>query len=78
MGPVVAVYQCLLFSSGRVGYWENVESESDNSIAASLSDLLLEGKWDVGEAWRTEHLISRIVRHMDTSMAVRRAHKADA
>ena len=68
----MAVYQCLLFSSGRVVYWENVESESDSSITALLSDLLLEGRWDVAEAWREEELVSRVVRHMDTSMVVRR------
>ena len=58
----MAVYQCLLFSTGVIGYLENLEYEADGAALASLTAQMSEGEWDTAELWRGDQLIHRLSR----------------
>ena len=61
MAPVVAVYQCFFFAAGRIDYWENIESYSDEVIEVLLTRQLCAENWEAAEAWSQDQLICRIV-----------------
>ena len=60
MTRVVPVYQCFFFAAGRIEYWENIESDSDEAIEVLLSKRLSAGNWEAAEAWAEDKLICRI------------------
>jgi len=41
----MAVYWCLFFSGSVIEYWENLESESDDAVLASLRAKISESEW---------------------------------
>jgi len=53
----VAIFQCLFFSNGKIGYWENIECDAEESLRSLLLDLLCDGEWDAVEAWMAGKLI---------------------
>jgi hypothetical protein len=61
MARAVPVYQCFFFAAGRIEYWENIESDSDEVIEVLLSERLSAGNWEAAEAWTQDILIWRIV-----------------
>jgi hypothetical protein len=65
MARVVPVYQCFFFAAGRIEYWENIESDSDEVIEVLLSRRLSAGNWEAAEAWAQDKLICRIVAPVD-------------
>jgi len=60
MARAVPVYQCFFFAAGRIEYWENIESDSDEVIEVLLSRRLSAGNWEAAEAWAQDKLICRI------------------
>ena len=61
MARAVPVYPCFFFAAGRIEYWENIESDSDEAIEVLLSERLSAGNWEAAEAWTQDKLICRIV-----------------
>jgi hypothetical protein len=61
MTRVAPVYQCLFFVDGRIEYWENIESYSDEVIEVLLDRKLSAENWEAAEAWSQDQLICRIV-----------------
>jgi hypothetical protein len=61
MTRVVPVYQCFFFAAVRIGYWENIDSDSDGAIEALLSQRLAAENWEAAEGWVQGNLICRIV-----------------
>ena len=55
------VYQCFFFASGRIEYWENIESDSDEAIRALLSQRVAAENWEAAEAWAQDKLVCRMV-----------------
>jgi hypothetical protein len=50
----------LFLRRGRIEYWENIESASDEVIEVLLSKRLSAGNWEAAEAWAQDKLICRI------------------
>ena len=61
MTGVVPVYQCFFFAAGRIEYWENIESDSDEAIQTLLTERLSAESWEAAEAWVHNKLVCRIV-----------------
>ena len=55
--PNMPVYQCFVFSRGRVSYWENIECDGRVPLVAALGDRLKNGKWNHAEAWSGGKLV---------------------
>jgi hypothetical protein len=54
------VFECLFFSNGKIGYWENIECDTEVSLRSLLQTMLVDGKWDAVEAWQADKLICRL------------------
>ena len=71
----MTIYQCFFFSGDRIGYWENIESETCSALKLLLERRLSEGTWDAIEAWLGDELVyrstklpdGRIERNLDLS-----------
>ena len=61
MTRVVPGYQCFFFAAGRIEYWENIESDSEEAIQVLLTRQLCAENWEAAEAWSQDQLICRIV-----------------
>jgi len=57
----MAIYQCFFYSDGRIVFWENLESESNEGISDLLTRRLWSGEWNAAEAWLGDSLICRIL-----------------
>jgi hypothetical protein len=51
---------CSTYAAGRIEYWENIESDSDEVIEVLLRRRLSAGNWEAAEAWAQDELICRI------------------
>jgi len=51
---------CSTHAAGRIEYWENIESDSDEVIEVLLRRRLSAGNWEAAEAWAQDELICRI------------------
>ena len=58
----MAIYECLFFKEQRIGYWENLEADSDQSVLLLLEERFAEEDWEAAEAWRDDALICRAMR----------------
>jgi hypothetical protein len=56
------IYHCFFFAEGVIRYWENVKC-LDVNLQALLRSRLLNGKWQLAEAWAGETLICRVERN---------------
>jgi hypothetical protein len=51
----------LFLRRGRIEYWENIESDSDEAIQTLLNERLSAESWEAAEAWVHNKLVCRIV-----------------
>ncbi len=58
----MAVFQCFFFSDGHIGYWENIERETEGSLRFLFREMLAQGEWDAAEAWKDDRLVCRVMR----------------
>jgi hypothetical protein len=56
----MAVFQCFFFSSGKIGYWDNVECDTEGSLRSLLQRILRDSQWDAAEAWKGSRLVCRL------------------
>jgi hypothetical protein len=64
----MTTHQCFFFADGRVGDWENIETETNTSLARLLARRLGNGEWDYIEAWFNDELVCVVHRNRaDTS-----------
>jgi hypothetical protein len=61
----MATFQCLFFSNGKIGYWENIECDAEESLRSLLQHILCDGEWDTVEAWTASKLVCRLERPSD-------------
>ena len=61
----MTIYQCFFFSGDRIGYWENIESETCSALKLLLERRLSEGTWDAIEAWLDDELVYRSAKQPD-------------
>jgi hypothetical protein len=59
-GSEVAIYQCLFYSRGLIGYWENVAASTDQAARARLVAEMSDGEWQSAEAWLGDQLACQI------------------
>ena len=62
LAKTMAIYQSLFFKEGLIGYWENLESDSDFTLQDLLIGRLTDGGWSAAEAWRDDALVCRVVK----------------
>ncbi|HZT18366.1 MAG TPA: hypothetical protein VFA23_03125 [Dongiaceae bacterium] len=66
----MALFQCFFFSDGRIGYWENIERDTEASLRSKLLNMLCDGEWEAAEAWRDDRLVCRALRLANGSCSV--------